>query len=57
MTFAAIAKVAAIDSERPTSDHEQEQGHEDEKEKKQKYTCRCIPKSSQIVPAIARNAA
>src|SRR5881394_4064721 len=43
MTFAAIAKVAAIDSERPTSDHEQEQGHEHEKEKKQKYTCPMHP--------------
>jgi len=35
MTFAAIAKVGAIDPNRPTGDHEQEE--------KQKYTCSMHP--------------
>src|SRR5439155_2078172 len=39
MTFAAIAKVRAIDANRPTGEHE----HDHEQEEKQKYTCPMHP--------------
>src|SRR5882757_1415995 len=39
MTFAAIAKVGAIDPNRPTGEHDYDQ----EQEEKQKYTCRMHP--------------
>jgi Heavy metal binding domain len=39
MTFAAIAKVGAIDPNRPTGEHE----HDHEQEEKQKYTCPMHP--------------
>jgi Heavy metal binding domain len=40
MTFAAIAKVGAIDPNRPTGEHEHDYDHEQEK---QKYTCPMHP--------------
>ena len=41
MTFAAIAKVGAIDPNRPTGEHEHDYDHE--QEEKQKYTCPMHP--------------
>jgi hypothetical protein len=41
MTFAAIAKVGAIDPNRPTGQHEH--GYDHEQEEKQKYTCPMHP--------------
>src|SRR5437773_9070224 len=41
MTFTAIAKVGAIDPNRPTGEHEHDYDHE--QEEKQKYTCPMHP--------------
>src|SRR5437016_12926180 len=41
MTFTAIAKVGAIDPNRPTGEHEHDYDHE--QEEKQKYTCAMHP--------------
>src|SRR5882724_7881382 len=41
MMFAAIAKVGAIDPNRPTGEHEHNYDHE--QEEKQKYTCPMHP--------------
>ncbi len=41
MTFAAIAKIGAIDPNRPTGEHEHDYDHE--QEEKQKYTCPMHP--------------
>src|SRR5882724_3948233 len=41
MTLAAIAKVGAIDPNRPTGEHEHDYDHE--QEEKQKYTCPMHP--------------
>src|SRR5436189_6459022 len=41
MTFAAIAKVGAIDPNRPTGEHEHDYDHQ--QEEKQKYTCPMHP--------------
>src|SRR5436190_11328000 len=41
MTFAAIAKVGAVDPNRPTAEHDHDYDHQ--QEEKQKYTCPMHP--------------